>query len=113
MNPDEVEHHDNLDPVYRTARREATIILCTWLVCLAWTVGSCWTNGYTSAGQPLSITWGIPTWVFWGILVPWFLATAWSISFGLFFMKEQSLEPTPGDRPIHEVDGESGESRDG
>ena len=34
MRSEDIEvHDDGLDPVYRTARHEATIILSSWLVC--------------------------------------------------------------------------------
>ena len=41
---------------------------------------------------------GLPSWVFWGVAVPWLAATTFSIVFALFFIQDHELG-----------DGEAGE----
>jgi len=87
------QQEEEFDPVFLHSRREAIVIFCFWLVALLWAVPFCYLNGYAENIDPenFSTTWGIPTWLFWGILVPWFaadLVTAW---FCFFFMKDDEL----------------------
>ncbi len=76
-----------MDPAFLRARKEAAIILLSWAVCLLWTVGACWLLGYTE--DTVSLVWGIPRWVFFGVMVPWGAATAFSVWFSLSFMHDE------------------------
>jgi len=84
---------DEYDPVFVHSRREAIVIFCVWLACLCWAVPYCHLNGYTADFDPheLTLIWGMPSWVFWGILLPWMLATLFSIVFCLFVMRDDDL----------------------
>jgi hypothetical protein len=82
------------DPLYLNSRREALLILVAWAVCLMWTVTYCYCFGYYVAGEAIVMTLGMPSWVFWGVLVPWFLATVFSIWFGLCYMADDDLGET-------------------
>ena len=87
------------DPIYVTARREMWVILGTWGVFCVWVLGYCAANGYEVDGAGLQLVFGMPAWVFWGIAVPWMSATAFSIVFAAFFMKDHALEEgDPGGR---------------
>ena len=91
---------DRLDPVYRHSLRECWLILLTWGLCLLWTIGYSWQQGYRVPGGPLQLVLGMPRWVFWGVLLPWILATAFSIAFGLFGVVDEPLgedKPEPED----------------
>ena len=84
------------DPVYLNSRREAVVIFGVWVACLLWAVPYCYFFGYPSDGaaiNPDAITtiWGIPSWVFWGILVPWLAADAFTIWFCFFYMVDDDL----------------------
>ena len=64
------------DPVLKNARREAIIIGLVWLAATAYCCVYCYLFGYIRAGQPLGPQdvrpiLGMPSWVFWGIMVPW------------------------------------------
>ena len=80
-----------LDPVFRHSLRECWLILCVLVVCLVWTVGYSWRHGYHVSSEPLETTLGIPSWVFWGVLAPWGLATVLSVVFGLFWIVDEPL----------------------
>ncbi len=84
------------DPVFLHSRREAIIIFCVWLVGLFWAVPYCYLNGYGKDFDPqnFSTTWGIPTWLFWGILVPWIVADVFTAWFCFFYMKDDDLGET-------------------
>lgn len=80
-----------LDPLYLNARREAWWILLAWAVCLVWTVGYCALFGYEIDVATMNLVLGMPSWVFWGVFIPWMTATGFSIWFGLAYMRDDVL----------------------
>jgi len=86
------------DPFFLHARREAVIIFCIWVVALIWAVPFCYYNGY-AIDDPVNIptTLGIPSWLLWGIAMPWFLADIFTTWFCFWFMKDGDLV-----HPAHE-----------
>ena len=101
MTTDNSQLDDELDPVVVHSRREAIVILVLWAVCLAWTVGYSYLTGYHVDG-PVSITLGMPTWVFKGVFVPWIAATIVSVVYALWFIADDDLgehEMPPTDAP--------------
>ncbi len=99
--------------LYRTACREAWIVLLVWLLALLWTLGYCYLYGYTHTadswvvraglappshpgGSPhsadeLQLCLGFPHWVFFGILVPWVLCSLFTLGFCLWGMSDGDL----------------------
>ena len=82
---------DNLDPVIIHARREAVVVFAVWLIGIAWTIGYCAMAGYNVPPEQIRITLGMPSWVFWGILVPWILVIFFTIWFGLYYIVDDTL----------------------
>ncbi|MEO1998115.1 MAG: DUF997 family protein [Planctomycetaceae bacterium] len=80
-------------PVFLNSRREAYWIFCVWAIGLVWAVPFCYFNGYdeTVDVATFSTTMGIPTWLFWGILVPWIAADIFTVWFCFCFMKDDDL----------------------
>lgn len=93
--PEEIKPSARL---YRNARREAVLIGAIWLLALTWTVGYCWLRGYQHEPDSWALQeglavqrtpanfqhfFGIPDWVFIGILVPWLLCSAFTVGFCL------------------------------
>ncbi|MCC9598941.1 YhdT family protein [Stieleria sp. JC731] len=76
----------------RNSLREAKWILLIWCGCFLWVIGYCCLNGYQTTAQPLQLTFGFPSWVFWGVLMPWLLATTISVWFALLKIQNDSLE---------------------
>ena len=91
---------------FRNARREAVFVMCIWFLALLWTVGYCYLFGYrhapdgwlvrngladTAPAQRFSIFLGMPSWVFWGIIVPAVCCSGITLLFGLFGMKDDDL----------------------
>ena len=83
---------EDYDPLFLHARREARWILVAWAVCLVWTVGYSALFGYGVEASERDPIIGIPAWVFWGVFIPWIAATAFSVWFGLGYMKEDNLQ---------------------
>ncbi len=84
------------DPLVRSARREAVVVLVAWICALAYTVTYCSLNGYGRSWE--DITWvhlvggiAFPDWVFWGIVVPWTVCTLFSFWFSFGFMRDDDL----------------------
>ena len=83
---------------FEQSKREMRIILCTWFVFCVWVVGYCTTHAYELDPENLSITFGMPSWVFWGIAAPWCCATIFTVVFGFRLLRDQPLEIGKGDR---------------
>ena len=81
------------DPIFLNSRREAIVIFCLWLTALVWAVPFCYLNGYIGDydAKTFSTTWGIPTWLFWGILVPWIVADIFTTWFCFCYMKDDDV----------------------
>ena len=87
------------DPVFRHSRREAIVILLVWLASFAWTVPYCYLKGYETPADPseLSIVWGMPAWVTWGVAVPWIVSGLVSIVLCLWFIQDDDLGEAPNE----------------
>ncbi|NQT17121.1 MAG: DUF997 family protein [Planctomycetes bacterium] len=93
---------DRLDPVVRHARREAVVILVAFGVCLVWSVTSCYLAGYGAPGETeLSTVLGMPSWVFWGVLVPWLAADVFGFWFCFFYMVDDPLGESDDEMEPH------------
>ncbi len=79
--------------VFRQLRGETLVILGIWLGFMAWTIGVTAYLGYAEpAGETVELVWGLPAWVFWGIVVPWAAANVTTFWFCLGYMKDQPLD---------------------
>jgi hypothetical protein len=60
---------------------------------LIWAVPVCYFTGYDSNIDPakLETLWGIPKWVFWGLVVPWLAADVFTVWLCFFYMKDDDL----------------------
>ena len=86
-------------------------ILATWCVFCAWCLGSCAVHYQVAPdargelptaamdADALRLVWGLPSWVFWGIAVPWLAATTVTIVFAIGVLKSED------DLPEEEADG--------
>ena len=91
---DSTRREDTLDPVFVHARREALIILGVWAVCLVWTVMSSYFTGYDAGDDDRAVmrtVFGMPSWVFWSVFVPWIAAGIASIGLALRVIREDDL----------------------
>jgi uncharacterized protein DUF997 len=86
------------DPVVRSGRREALMVVGIWLTALTYSVITCYTLGYNRPVSELKLVFGFPEWVFWGVLVPWVTCSVVSWVFGAMFVRDghlgQDLEET-------------------
>jgi hypothetical protein len=86
--------YDSYDPVYLHASREAVVIVVLFTLFCAWSIAICYTLGYRDPAESaaeVSITFGMPTWVFWGLFVPWIVVDVIAVWFCFFFMKNDNL----------------------
>lgn len=110
------------DPEYVQSLRELAVILLLFAACFAWTICVSAFAGYGSAhsnsSQPsgvasesldfgdlpeslpaTSIILGMPSWVFWGIFMPWLIIDIVVVWFCFRFMQSSSfsygVEPSP------------------
>lgn len=83
------DHRD--DPLVRSARREALVVMAVWLVAMHYSVLYCYVFGYDRAPETLTFILGFPDWVVWGILAPWLVCLLLSYWFGHVFMHDTKL----------------------
>jgi hypothetical protein len=83
------------DPVYLHARKEAWLILGVWFLAMLWTLPVSYFNGFDSQVDIEQVTfiWGMPSWVFWGIGLPWMVANLITIWFCFCYFSTDDLEP--------------------
>ncbi len=88
-----------VDPIFESSLRESKWILLIWAVNFVWVVGYCGWFGYPRDNAPLETVLGMPSWVFWGVFVPWIVAAVVSSWFALRCMSDHSLEASPDPSP--------------
>lgn len=90
----ELETPFEYDPAYLNSLRELYVMVGIWAVSLLWTLGYCALFAYQSpdATEAVSIVWGVPSWVLWGIAVPWGMGGLVTMWFALFFIKEDDTD---------------------
>ena len=84
-------------PILQTARREALVVAAMWVAAGTWAVGYSYTHGYGATPDKLHFTLGFPTWVFWGIVVPWVLCALASLVIANVVMTDADLGLEPGE----------------
>lgn len=82
-----------VDPQFLQARREMFVVLGLFVASFVWTMVVSYLLGYRTpspeeAIEP-SVIWGIPVWVFWGILVPWMAIDIVAIWFCFYYMRDE------------------------
>ncbi|GAC1465273.1 MAG: hypothetical protein NVSMB9_04730 [Isosphaeraceae bacterium] len=87
---------DNTDPVLKHSRREAMIIVLAWFLSTAYCCGYAYAFGYRREGRFLGVediqpVFGIPSWVLWGIIVPWIVSALFSLWFAGYYMTDDDL----------------------
>lgn len=92
------------DPVYLNSGKEAIVILFVWLFFFLWTIPYCWINGYRGAIDPtdLEMVLGMPSWIFWGVAVPWLVADVVTILLAVFYIKDDPLGEADEEADIEE-----------
>jgi len=75
----------------RHARREAIFTGLLWCAAAAYTIGYCAVFGYGRSAKDLQFVFGIPDWVFWGIVTPWTVCLIIGVWFSYYFMTDEEL----------------------
>ena len=77
---------------------------------MVWTIGYCALYGYSPDPEsPLIL--GVPSWVMWGVFVPWTACTCLSTLLGLYFIRDADLGEDPDEkRSEHEAAREIGDA---
>jgi hypothetical protein len=98
------------DPLLIHARREALVAFGLWLTAMLWTIGYCGMFGYGDQGG-VKLVLGVPSWVMWGVFVPWGLCTVVSSLLATVFIQDADLGEDPEEkRGEHEAAREIGDA---
>ncbi len=116
------------DPLLRSARRELKVAVMFWVVFAAWALGLGKLLAYQKPpeGEMIDMIMGMPSWVFWVVMLPWFMATVFTLWFALRFMKDHDLLGDSGmnedgtpiaeqgvkKNEVGEIEGNAGEGRE-
>jgi hypothetical protein len=80
---------------FKRTRKEAIVAIIIWVLAGFWTVPVSYWLGTRS---PASTIAGIPTWVIWGVFVPWlvfFIIHSW---YSLFYIQDEAATTDPNVR---------------
>lgn len=102
-----------LDPVYVNSRRETVFVLIAWAVFCTWVVGYCLSTGYDIEPENLTTVMGMPSWIFWGVALPWLMSIVVAMYFGLKFMADDPLEDRPAETSPDQVKPDAEEKQNG
>ncbi len=80
------------DPVYHSSLSEMRWILALWAVFFLWVIGYSSWYGYQLDDRPLVTVLGMPSWVFWGVFLPWVLSASVSCWFALTQIQDHPLD---------------------
>ena len=72
--------------------KEAIWILVIWAAFALWVLGYAGFYAYPKDPSTMGLTFGLPAWVVWGIVLPWILSTVTTIWFCLFVMEDHDNE---------------------
>ncbi|MCA9176963.1 MAG: DUF997 family protein [Planctomycetales bacterium] len=88
------------DPVFLNARREAIVIFLIWLAGLLWCVPCCYLLGFKENYNPetMKTILGVPSWLFWGIALPWVVADVLTVFVAFFYMRDEHLDVVEGEQ---------------
>ena len=82
----------NNDSDLKQTLKEVKYLLLAWLFFASWVLIYCGFEAYGQDHEDVKITFGMPSWVFWGIDVPWICSIIYTIYFSLFVMKDNEHE---------------------
>ena len=71
------------------SRREALCIVGIWCLFAVWVLGYACFHAYVDDAQSIELVLGLPSWVTWGIALPWCVASVVTVVFSLGFMKDE------------------------
>lgn len=82
----------NMDKDLKQTKKEVKILLLGWLAFASWVLIYCELAAYNQDQESIRIIFGMPSWVFWGIAIPWIFSIIFTIFFSLFVMKDIDYE---------------------
>ena len=82
----------NNDSDLKQTLKEVKYLLLAWLFFASWVLIYCGFEAYGQDHEDVKITFGMPSWVFWGIAVPWICSIIYTIYFSLFVMRDNEHE---------------------
>lgn len=88
-----------MSPILQSSRREALGVLAVWLTACVWVVGYAILNAYRVESPPTLVL-GMPSWVFWGIIVPWFACLAAIIYAAFWGIRDEELGEDHADEEL-------------
>ena len=79
-----------MSPIMESSRREALGVAAVWIIACIWVVGYAILNAYKVEPTP-TLVMGMPSWVFWGVIVPWFACLAAIVYAAFWGIRDEDL----------------------
>lgn len=93
---DPTDKEEALAASFRQSRKELRFMVVTWCCFAAWTAVYNGLYAKGTPGEPVALVFGFPSWVFFGIALPWTAALAVTIWFALRYMQDTDLGEDAG-----------------
>lgn len=90
---------ETLAESFTQSKRELKFILGTWLFFFSWVGLVCYWLGYLPGETKVPVLFGMPSWVVFGIALPWLLAIGVAVFFATRVMKDTDLRGEPDADP--------------
>ncbi len=99
--------------MFLNSRREAVVIFGLWFLCFIWAVPVSYMMGYGQEVVPGNVPtiFGMPTWIFWGIVCPWLVADVVTTWLCFRYIRNDDLGVSPEE--LAESAGTSNEAASG
>ncbi len=72
---------------YSLCLKEFKIAAASTMAYILVCCGLCWLLGYNKEPSQIALIGGIPSWVVWGVIVPWVVMVFFTIVYGFFIME--------------------------
>lgn len=90
------------DPLLAHSRREAVAVVLLWATAALWTLGYCSYYGYQANAEPILLL-GVPSWVVWGVFLPWTACTCASTFLASVYIRDADLGKDPEEPEVSEM----------
>ena len=79
------------DPLLKSSLAEMKWIVGVWAITFCWVIGYGMSQGY-AVNDSIETVMGMPSWVVWGVVVPWGFSTVFTTWFAFCKMTDHSFD---------------------
>lgn len=80
--------------ILKSSRRESLFVAGMWILTCGYTVIYAGLNAYRPV-EPVPLVFGMPAWVFWGVIAPWSVTTVVTLAYATWGIENSPLDEEP------------------